>query len=81
MADVAQEPQALVNDFMRPVTYPSGKTFYMPTPPIQFRQGGKPAYRPAADVGAHTREVLINHGYSEEEINALVESRVIRAPA
>jgi len=81
MADVARDQQALVNDFMRPVTYPSGKTFYLPTPPIQFRQSGKPAYRPAADVGAHTRQILMSHGYSEEEISALLESKVIRAPA
>jgi len=80
MADVARDEQALVNDFLRPLTYPSGKTFYLPTPPIQFRQGGQPEYRPAAEVGAHTREVLASHGYTEDEIAALVEGGVVRAP-
>ena len=80
MADVAKDEQALVNDFMRPLTYSSGKTFYLPTPPIQFREGGKPEYRPAGDVGADTREILMRHGYSEDEITALLESKVIRAP-
>ena len=80
MADVAGDAQALANDFMRPLTYPSGKTFYMPTPPIQFREGGKPEYRPAADVGADTSEVLLKHGYSAADIAAFVETKVIRAP-
>jgi formyl-CoA transferase/CoA:oxalate CoA-transferase len=78
MTDVAQDEQALVNDFMRPLTYPSGKTFYMPTPPIQFRECGKPDYRPAAEVGANTREVLLKLGYDEDQITALAESKVIR---
>jgi len=78
MAEVAQDKQALVNDFLRPLTYPSGRTFYMPTPPIQFRQSDRPEYRPAAGVGAHTREVLMRHGYGEDEITALDESGVIR---
>jgi formyl-CoA transferase len=80
MADVAGDAQALANDFMRPLTYPSGKTFYMPTPPIQFREGGKPEYRPAAAVGADTSEVLLKHGYSAADIAAFVETKVIRAP-
>jgi crotonobetainyl-CoA:carnitine CoA-transferase CaiB-like acyl-CoA transferase len=79
MADVANDPQALVNDFMRPLTYASGKTFYLPTPPIQFRESGAPEYRPAGDVGADTRRVLERLGYPEEEIAALLASRVIRA--
>jgi crotonobetainyl-CoA:carnitine CoA-transferase CaiB-like acyl-CoA transferase len=78
MTDVAQDEQALVNDFMRPLTYPSGKTFYMPTPPIQFRECGKPDYRPAAEVGANTREVLLKLGYGEDQITALAEGKVIR---
>jgi crotonobetainyl-CoA:carnitine CoA-transferase CaiB-like acyl-CoA transferase len=80
MADVAGDEQALVNDFMRPLTYASGNTFYMPTPPIQFRVSGKPDYRPAADVGADSRDVLIKIGYSEDAIAALADSKVIRAP-
>lgn len=78
MADVASDNQALVNDFIRPLTYPSGKTFYMPTPPIQFRNGGKPDYRPAAHVGADTRVVLRGLGYSDDEIDVLVDSNEIR---
>lgn len=72
MADVAGDDQALVNDFLRPVTYPSGKTFQMPTPPIQFREGGMPDYRPAGDVGADTRDVLVELGYSESDIATLL---------
>jgi crotonobetainyl-CoA:carnitine CoA-transferase CaiB-like acyl-CoA transferase len=80
MADVARDEQALVNDFMRPLTYPSGTTFYLPTPPIQFRQAGNPDYRLSADVGADTREILLRHGYSEDDITALAQDKVIRMP-
>lgn len=33
-----------------------------------------------ADVGADAREVLARHGYSEDDIMALVESKLIPAP-
>ncbi|WP_164880933.1 CaiB/BaiF CoA transferase family protein [Aestuariirhabdus litorea] len=79
MDDVAHDEQALVNDFLRPITYPSGNTFYLPTPPIQFRKEGKPDYTPSAAVGAHTREQLIKHGYTEEEVVALENSKVIHS--
>lgn len=79
MADVARDEQALVNDFMRPITYASGRTFYLPTPPMQFREGGKPEYRAAGDVGADTRSILAELGYSEDEIADLVARKVIRA--
>lgn len=80
MADVANDEQALVNDFLRPINYPSGKTFYLPTPPIQFRKGGRPDYRPAADVGSDTREVLLELGYSEDDICVLVKNKTIGTP-
>ena len=80
MADVAHDEQAVVNDFLRPLTYPSGKTFYMPTPPIQFRKSGQPEYRPAGAVGANTKDVLTRHGYSEEEIKDLLNKKVIKVP-
>jgi len=65
---------------VRPLTYSSGNTFCLPTPPIQFRESGKPDYRPAADVGADTTKVLMRLGYSEADIAALVDAKVIRAP-
>ncbi len=77
MHDVVQDEQALVNDFMRPITYPSGKTFYMPTPPIQFRESGTMEYKTSCAPGTHTKEILQKVGYTDEDIEKLVEAGII----
>ena len=41
--------------------------------PVQFESIGLiPEHRPGHRVGYHTREVLRDYGYSEEEIDAMV---------
>lgn len=76
--DLPNDQQALDNDFLRPITYPSGDTVYMPTSPIQFRSLEKPDYVTTRKNGADTTEVMTAVGYSEKEIDALRSEGVIK---
>ncbi|MBI2863683.1 MAG: CoA transferase [Chloroflexi bacterium] len=57
----------------------AGPTTMMAAP---FELGGAepPVYRPAPQVGQHTREILREAGFPEEEIDDLLRQKVILAP-
>ena len=76
--EIADDEQANVNGVFDQVTYPDGKIAAMPTPPIRFSEYGKQATRPTAGVGADTDKVLRNLGYSDHDIAALREAKVIK---
>lgn len=78
IVDLLTDEAAKVNDFIRPVTYPSGNTVYLPTTPIQFRAMGKPDFRTSTGIGAETREILLELGYTAEQIEEMKASKVIR---
>ena len=76
--EIADDEQAKVNGVFDQVTYPDGKTAAMPTPPIRFSEYGKQATCPTAGVGADTDKVLRDLGYSDNDITALREAKVIK---
>jgi len=78
--DIAHDEQALVNNFIRPITYPSsGKTVYIATPPFKLREAGEEDVKEAPKTGEHTVEILGELGYSPEEIETLKTQKVVRA--
>lgn len=78
MSDVSKDEQALVNNFLHPICYPSGKTVYLPTPPIQFREMGEPEYKTTGGIGANTIEILEGLGYELQEIEDMKENGLLK---
>lgn len=65
--EVLDDPQAVANDYVRPVTARSGTAFRMVAAPLQFDE--EPAdVRRGPDHGEHTDEVLTELGLSMDEI-------------
>ena len=76
--DLLEDETAKMNYFIRPVTYPSGRTVYLPTPPIQFREMGISEFKTTTGIGSETKEILLSLGYTAAEIDELKASKVIR---
>jgi len=71
---VQEDEQAWANDYLERVTSPSGEVNVMPSSPIEMRSVGKLETIPAAQIGADTRRVLADLGYSEAQIEAMLEA-------
>lgn len=75
LSELATDPQAVANGFVKSVTFPSGKTVAMPTVPVEFSayDAGE-AYEPTGAIGRDTESVLMELGYTKEQVEALRDS-------
>jgi len=67
--EVAEDPQAAANGYA-PTVRKGDLEFPLISNPVQF-DGAAPALRPAPEVGQHTEEILLELGYSWDDITAL----------
>jgi crotonobetainyl-CoA:carnitine CoA-transferase CaiB-like acyl-CoA transferase len=76
-AQVIEDPQVVANDYIVPFTLPDGTETSMVGPAVQM--GGSPGSirRRAPEFGEHTEEVLLENGFTWEEIAALKDSGAI----
>ena len=72
--DNGTDPQAVANDFVRKVTYPTGYTHNVPTAPFEMEQMSPCELQPTRPVGADTVKVLQELGYTEAQIAAMLEA-------
>ena len=72
--DNGTDPQAVENDFVRKVTYPTGYTHNVPTAPFEMEQMRANDLQPTRPVGADTVKVLQELGYTEAQIAAMLEA-------
>lgn len=75
--EVATDEQAIANGFVEKVTYPNGDSIMMPTSPFIMDSLGKVETKIAPLVGADTAEVLLDLGYTQEQIDAMAASGAI----
>lgn len=78
-SDVTTDEQAWANGYLEYMTCPNGETVTMPASPIRMNSVGTIVTTPAPKVGTHTKQVLLEMGYSEEEIDAMNDSGAIFA--
>lgn len=76
-AQVAADPEVLENGLITELEYPRAGRIKVVSPPLQFSQTPAQIRRPAPECGEHTEEVLLEMGYSRQDIERLKERRVI----
>ncbi len=75
--EVVQDPQARALGAFATVTHPSGEEIEVVRTPVEFSATPASIRRTAPELGQHTEEVLLEHGYTWEEIAALKEKGAI----
>ena len=71
--EISGDPQALANHLLCDVEYPGiDRTLHMPMPPIKMASVPDEVRDRGPRLGEHTREILLECGYSEAEVAALL---------
>jgi crotonobetainyl-CoA:carnitine CoA-transferase CaiB-like acyl-CoA transferase len=73
-----EDEQTLVNRMIVEMRHPSAGTIRALDAPIRLSDGPAQIRRVPPRLGEHNAEVLAEHGYTTEEISALVDGRVLR---
>ena len=76
-AEVVANPQVLANDIFAEVPHPFAGQLKLITTPVKFCQNPSSLRSPAPEVGQHTEEILLDLGYTWEDIAQLKEQGVI----
>jgi formyl-CoA transferase len=77
--DALSHPQALARGMIVETEHPAAGTVKGIGLPIRFSNGKSDACLPAPLLGQHTREVLMEAGYSVEEVDALLRQKAVIA--
>ena len=74
--ELLDDPQVIANDYLGDVELDGGGGYRLPRVPVQFDER-PPDLRRAPEHGEHTEQVLLELGYSWDDIAALGEAAAI----
>jgi crotonobetainyl-CoA:carnitine CoA-transferase CaiB-like acyl-CoA transferase len=69
--DVAKDKQAWDNDYLQKITWGNGISNAVPRPPLHLSGYEQRETTPLGGIGQHTDAVLLQLGYTQEEIDAM----------
>ena len=76
VTELLEDPQVVANGYIGDVVIDGEPVYQLPTVPVQF-DGKPPELRLAPELGEHTETVLVELGYTWDEIGELKEAAVI----
>lgn len=77
LMELWDDPQVRANDYIVEVDHPALGTVKVANHPIHYEKTPASIRSLAPEIGQHTEEVLIEHGYSWEEVAGFAEAGVI----
>jgi crotonobetainyl-CoA:carnitine CoA-transferase CaiB-like acyl-CoA transferase len=75
--EVINDPQALANNFFFEIPHPIVGKMKLVSSPIKFHQNPATIETPAPELGQHNEEILLDLGYSWEDISAFKDAAAI----
>lgn len=75
-AQMLEHPQVQANDLLVKYDHPQAGLIRQTRAPSRFSEATDPDWQGAPALGQHTRTLLANCGYSEEEIQQMIESGI-----
>ena len=75
--EVLQDPQLKANDYIVPFDHPELDTIEVPANPIQHSKTPASLRTPAPEFSQHTEEILLEIGYTCEDIEELKDEGII----
>lgn len=73
--EILVDEQAWANDYLYSMEYDNGNTRTLVRPPVMFTEAGLPKYERGPLLGEHSKEVIKDLGYSDEEIKEMEENK------
>lgn len=80
-SELGEDPQALANGYIEKVTFSNGNTGLIPRSPIEMESVGELTTKTAPGIGADTRQILGQLGYTAEQIDAMIDSGAAKSTA
>ena len=77
LLEVINDPQARANDFFVPLDHPTHGRIEVIAPPVKFSKTPATVRTAAPELGQHTEEVLLEYGYTWEDIAKFREQGII----
>ena len=77
-AEVINDPQAIANNFFVDIEHPAAGPMKVVASPAKIGKTPAVVSGPAPEIGQHTEEILMELGYSWEEIEGFSGAQVIR---
>ncbi|MEW6711115.1 MAG: CaiB/BaiF CoA-transferase family protein [Candidatus Riflebacteria bacterium] len=77
VSDVLKDPHVLARNMMIELMHPVAGKIKIPGTPIKFSETHAEVNAPAPVLGQHTREILEKIGYSPDEIENLVNQKIV----
>ncbi|MDO8637825.1 MAG: CoA transferase [Dehalococcoidia bacterium] len=75
--EVTNDPQAIANNFFATIDHPAVGAMKVVATPVNFHQNPASVRTPTPEIGQHTEEILLDLGYSWDDIARLKEQGVI----
>ncbi|GAB4275536.1 MAG: CaiB/BaiF CoA-transferase family protein [Candidatus Rifleibacteriota bacterium] len=77
ISEVLKDPQVVARDMIVELMHPVAGKVKVPGTPIKYSDTISEIKSPAPTLGQHTREILLGHGYSNEEIDQLIQEKIV----
>jgi crotonobetainyl-CoA:carnitine CoA-transferase CaiB-like acyl-CoA transferase len=75
--EITDDPQAAANDFFVKLDHPNAGEIRLVASPVKFSETGASVKGPAPEVGQHSEEILLEAGYTWEDITRLKDEGAI----